>query len=214
MAPNGVGSRPRLVLASASPRRREILHAAGVEPELTSADIDETPRVGELPCELVLRLAKSKASVSLERLIEGCEPDKADDRVVVIGADTVVSVDNEIFGKPASDAEARTMLSRLSGRRHQVVTGLAVATPKRSESAVVETAVWFRQLDAADIDCYVACGEPMGKAGAYAIQGRGSLFVERIEGSYHGVVGLPIHTLDRLCIAVGWPLTTWVAAGR
>lgn len=214
MTPNGVSSRPRLVLASASPRRREILHAAGVEPELASADIDETPRAGELPCELVLRLAKSKASATLDALIEGCESSKIDDRVVVIGADTVVAVDNEIFGKPTSDAEARTMLSRLSGRRHQVMTGLAVLTPKQSESAVVETAVWFRHLDAADIDCYVACGEPEGKAGAYAIQGRGSLFVERIEGSYHGVVGLPIHTLDRLCIAIGWPLTTWVAAGR
>lgn len=214
MAPNGVGSRPRLVLASASPRRRELLHAVGVEPELASADIDETPHPGESPNELVLRLAEGKASATLETLVSGCEAAKNDDRVVVIGADTVVAVDGEIFGKPDCDAEARCMLSRLSGRSHEVVTGLAVLTPKRSETAVIETTVWFRHLDAADIDCYVACGEPEGKAGAYAIQGRGSLFVERVEGSYHGVVGLPVQTLDRLCIAIGWPLTTWMAAGR
>lgn len=225
MAPNGVGSRPRLVLASASPRRRQLLESAGVCAEARSADIDETPRPGERPCDLVARLAAEKAETIVAVLRagpvdgRGSGADADDlavgaDRTVVIGADTVVAVDEEIFGKPASDAEARTMLSRLSGRPHCVVTGVAVSTTSRTESSVSETTVWFRELDAADIDCYVASGESDGKAGAYAIQGRGSMFVERIDGSFHGVVGLPIAVVDTLCSRVGWPLTTWTTAGR
>ena len=101
------------------------------------------------------------------------------------------------------------MLSRLSGRCHQVITGVAVATSERTEVAVEGTLVRFRSLDAAEIDCYVASGEPEDKAGAYAIQGRGGLFVEGIEGSYHSVVGLPINTVDLLCSSVGWSLLTW-----
>jgi len=202
MTPNGVGFRPRLVLASASPRRRELLAAIGVDCEQLAVDIDETSQCGEQAAELVKRLARQKATAALDA--SGCC-----DRLVVIGADTVIALDGEIFGKPRCDPEARTMLSRLSGRSHHVLTGVAVVTSKRIEVAVVDTRVFFRPLDAADIDCYVASGEPRDKAGAYAIQGRGGLFVERIEGSYHGTVGLPVHTVDALCSLVGWPLSTW-----
>jgi septum formation protein len=195
------------------------LESVGVCAESCAADVDETPRPGERACDLVARLAAAKAEAIVAALqTDGENGDKGGcvgaDRTVVIGADTVISVDDEIFGKPSSDAEARTMLSRLSGRPHCVLTGVAVATTEQTESEVSETTVWFRELDAADIDCYVACGEPSGKAGAYAIQGRGSMFVERIDGSFHGVVGLPLAMVDRLCAEVGWPLTTWVTAGR
>ena len=203
--------------AAAAPRR-------GVCAEVRSADIDETPRQGEAADELVQRLAREKAesiataAESTVGAVAGrsttARPGPPPARTVVIGADTVISIDDEVFGKPSSDAEARTMLSRLSGRQHAVLTGVAVSSGGRTESAVSTTTVWFRSLDAADIDCYVACGEPAGKAGAYAIQGRGSLFVERIDGSFHGVVGLPIALVDQLCARLGWPLTTWAAAGR
>ncbi len=210
MAPNDVGSRPRLVLASASPRRRELLRSAGVCTDVCAADIDETPRRGERACELVRRLATEKA----EAVVADASAGRPAVRTVVIGADTVISVDDEIFGKPLSDAEARTMLSRLSGRQHRVLTGVAVTCGGRTESAVSTTTVWFRALDAADIDCYVASGEPVGKAGAYAIQGRGALFVDRIDGSFQGVVGLPVAMVDQLCRRLGWSLTTWAVAGR
>lgn len=203
MAPNGVASRPRLVLASSSPRRRALLDEIGIRPEICPVDVDETPEIGERPVDLVRRLARSKAEAGLAA--SACT-----NRVVVVGADTIVALDNEIFGKPASAAEARTMLSRLSGRSHQVMTGVAVATHDSIETGVDTTVVHFRELDAADIDCYVATGEPMDKAGAYGIQGRAGLFVDRIEGSFNGVVGLPLHLLDQLCFGVGWSLTTWV----
>ena len=221
MAPNGVGSRPRLVLASASPRRRQLLESAGICAEVRPAEIDETAHAGERACELVARLAveKAEAVASALRPVERAGVASPEtERTVVIGADTVIALDDEIFGKPASDAEARTMLSRLSGRAHDVLTGVAVCGAvcgaKRTESSVSATRVWFRELDAADIDCYVACGEPAGKAGAYAIQGRGSLFIDRIDGSFHGVVGLPIATVDRLCSRIGWPLSTWATRRR
>lgn len=202
MTPNGVGFRPQLVLASASPRRRRLLEAVGVQAEQMVVNVDEEPRQGEKPHDLVRRLAETKALAALEAC--GCAA-----RVVVIAADTVVSLDDEILGKPCCDAEARTMLSRLSGRCHHVLTGVAVATSERTEVAVEDTLVRFRGLDATDIDCYVASGEPRDKAGAYAIQGRGGLFVDRIEGCYHSVVGLPIYTVDLLCASVGWSLSTW-----
>lgn len=203
MAPNGVGLRPRLVLASASPRRRQLLESAGLRFEVLPVDIDETPESGELPVALVERLARAKACEGLARL-----GDKR--RVVVIGADTVVALGDEIFGKPTSASEARTMLSRLSGASHQVYSGVAVATCTRIEAKVDTTIVHFRPLDAADIDCYVSSGEPMDKAGAYGIQGRAGMFVDRVEGSFHNVVGLPLHVVDELCWLVGLSLTTWV----
>ncbi|MDH3683276.1 MAG: Maf family protein [Acidimicrobiia bacterium] len=205
MTPTGVSSRPRLVLASASPRRRDLLATVGVEPELQPADVDETPLPGERPCELVARLARAKADTVAGRLDDPSDAGAA----VVIAADTVVALGEEIFGKPATDAQARSMLSRLSGRPHRVLTGVAVAASGRTEVDVDESTVWFRRLEVADIDGYVASGEPRGKAGAYAIQGRGSLFVERMDGSFQGVVGLPLLTVDRLCRSLGWPLATW-----
>jgi septum formation protein len=202
MAPKGVSSRPRLVLASGSPRRRELLGALGVEAEQLAVDIDETPLDGETPVDLVRRLAEAKATAALTRC-------GSQERTVVIAADTVVVLDDEIFGKPRCAAEARTMLSRLSGRTHHVHTGVTVAADDRLLTAVDDTLVRFRELDATDIDCYVATGEPLDKAGAYGIQGRGGLFVDRIEGTYHNVVGLPIALVDELCTSMGWSLSTW-----
>ncbi|MEM7339794.1 MAG: Maf family protein [Actinomycetota bacterium] len=202
MAPNGVSYRPRLILASASPRRHQLLAALGVAAEQRPVDLDETAEPGETPDALVLRLATAKAEAGLADA-------GGEDRTVVIGADTVVALDGEIFGKPACPAEARCMLSRLSGRRHQIFTGVAVATAGRTECAVEVANVSFRELDAADIDCYVATGEPLDKAGAYAIQGRASLFVNRMEGTYQSAVGLPVVALDVACSRVGWPLATW-----
>ncbi|MEL7208359.1 MAG: Maf family protein [Actinomycetota bacterium] len=208
MAPNGVGSRPRLVLASASPRRRQLLESAGLRFDTMPVDIDETPGADEPPAVLVERLARAKAAEGLCRLADK-------HRVVVIGADTVVALGDEVFGKPASASEARTMLSRLSDGSHHVYTGVAVATGTRLEAMVDTTVVHFRSLDAAEIDCYVASGEPMDKAGAYGIQGRAGIFVDRVEGSFHNVVGLPLHVVDQLCWSVGLCLTTWVeSAGR
>jgi septum formation protein len=204
MALNGASARPRLVLASASPRRRELLEAVGVRPEVRAVDVDERPLAGEAPDDLVVRLAMAKASAALDGLDAGTGGE-----VVVIGADTIVCVDGAIFGKPADDDAARLMLRQLSGRRHRILTGVAVASNGGVQVATDETLVWFRPLDPTDIEDYIATGESQGKAGAYAIQGRASLFVERIEGSYHGVVGLPLGLVDRLCQAAGWPLATW-----
>ena len=184
--------------------------AVGVHPEVHPVDIDETPEQGESPRELVLRLAVAKATAAFAEI--AAAGDRPADRVVVIGADTVIDLDGDVLGKPRCDAEARTMLSRLSGRCHRVLTGVAVVTGEGIESAVDGSTVRFRELDAAEIDCYVASGEPRDKAGAYAIQGRGSLFVDRLEGSYQGVVGLPLHLVNNLCEAVGWSLTTWWVA--
>lgn len=211
MTPDGVSSRPVLVLASGSPRRRELLEAIGVSMEQVTAGIDETPLEGEEPADLVLRLAQAKGQAACREL----EVAASGRRHVVIAADTVVALDGEVFGKPCCDAEARTMLSRLSGRSHHVYTGVAVVAvgpgvdPDRQAAAVDDTLVYFRPLDAAEIDCYVASGEPRDKAGAYGIQGRGGLFVEAIKGSYHNVVGLPVAMVDDLCASVGWSLATW-----
>jgi septum formation protein len=170
-----------LVLASRSPRRAEILQSAGIPfcirlPE----EVDETPLAGEPASEYVRRLAREKARAT---------PREPGD--VILGADTAVVVDGRILGKPAGPAEARTMLSALSGRRHEVLTGICL----RADSEIVETAVtavWFHSLSADDIDSYVASGEPMDKAGAYGIQGLASKFIVRIEGCYFNVVGLPV----------------------
>jgi septum formation protein len=190
------------VLASASPRREELLRSVGVEPVIRPVSIDETLLPGESPEDLVLRLAAAKAGAA-------AGSGGSDGAVVAIGADTVVALGDEVFGKPSDDAEARTMLSRLSGCRHRVLTGVAVADGQQCWSGLDESSVWFRELDAADIDCYVASGEPADKAGAYAIQGRAALFVDRIEGSYHGIVGLPLRLVDNLCQQAGHSLLAW-----
>ncbi len=218
MTPNGVGSRAQLVLASSSPRRRQILASLGIIVRWVDADVDETPCPGESPAAMVARLARAKALAGLAAL--GGESAANGNGVVVIGADTTVALGEESLGKPVDDDEARVMLRRLSGRSHQVLTGVAVAVAApgggvgRCETRVDGATVAFRPIDESEIEAYVASGEPRGKAGAYAIQGRGGLFVPRIEGSHHTVVGLPVVVLDELCRAVaGRPLRSWAAVG-
>jgi len=190
--------RPRLVLASASPRRQDLLNAVGVDAAVQPADIDETAKPGETPEQLVRRLAVTKA--------EAVEVAKND---MVIGADTVVVVDDEILGKPVDDTDATRMLDLLSGRDHRVLTGVAVRGGDRTEADVAMAQVTVRHLSVADIAWYVKSGEPMGKAGGYAIQGSGSLFVTGIVGNYSGILGLPLPMVDALLAKFGRPLPTW-----
>ncbi len=172
---------PALILASSSPRRRELLEAIGLEFEIRAADVDET-RLDEEPArDMVLRLAKAKATAH-----------PVSPATAVIGADTAVVLQGEIFSKPRDEEDAVDMLSRLSGRAHEVLTGVAVATADSVLSAVSATVVRFRDIGTDEARRYWHSGEPCDKAGAYAIQGRGGLFVAGIEGSYSGVVGLPI----------------------
>lgn len=190
--------RPRLVLASASPRRKDLLASVGVDVAIQPADIDESAKPGETPQELVRRLAVTKA--------EAIEVAKND---MVVGADTVVVVDGEILGKPVDHDDAGRMLDLLSGRDHRVLTGVAVRGGDRTESEVAIAQVTMRHLSVADIAWYVRSGEPMGKAGAYAIQGAGSLFVTEIVGNHSGIVGLPLPVVDTLLAKFGRPLPTW-----
>lgn len=171
----------RLILASSSARRRELLQALGLRFTIQSADIDETPLPDEAVDKLVLRLAAGKA-----RAIAAGDAD------FVIGADTEVVLDGQAFGKPLNEDDALQMLSALSGRSHEVMTGVAVCCGGRIETALSVTKVRFRDIDPDEARHYWQTGEPRGKAGAYAIQGRGGLFVEAIAGSYSGVVGLPV----------------------
>jgi septum formation protein len=172
----------RLVLASASPRRAGLLQSAGFEFQVEPVEVDERPHVGEDPSVMVGRLASEKAALVARRL-----PD-----AVVLGADTVVVAEGVILGKPTDDRDAARMLARLSGRSHEVLTGVAVHATGERLVAVERTLVWFTSLSAAEIAWYVASGEPRDKAGAYGVQGLASRFVARIEGSYSNVVGLPI----------------------
>mgnify|MGYP000887207779 CR=1 FL=1 len=177
-----------LVLASRSPRRAELLTRAGYEFVVVPADVDEIARVGESPMNLVKRLARKKVAVVAELRPEA----------VVLGADTVV-VDREVMlGKPIDESDAAAMLRRLSGRTHEVLTGVALAAAGQCWDDAMSTQVMFRELDDDDISWYLASGEMFGKAGGYAIQGLASRFVTRIEGSYTNVVGLPISVVDNL----------------
>jgi septum formation protein len=169
-----------LVLASRSPRRAEILRNAGVPFVVRPADVDETPQDGELPRDYVIRIAADKAYAA------------AGAGEIVLGADTTVVVDGEILGKPRDAADAARMLALLSGRRHEVLTGICLQSAGRTTLECAETSVWFMPLSGQEIDDYVASGEPMDKAGAYGIQGLASKFVQRIEGCYFNVMGLPV----------------------
>ena len=180
-----------MVLASASPRRRQLLELLGLAPEVVPSDIDETWREGEGPAAHAERLAREKAA---RRARAGA---------VVIGADTIVVIDGAILGKPADAAEARAMLRRLAGREHEVFTAVAVAREARMASGVSRTRVRFRALDDATVAAYVATGEPMDKAGAYGIQGYGAVLVERIEGDYFTVMGLGLTLLVDLLARLG-----------
>jgi len=194
----------RLILASASPRRAELLTAAGFEFEVRVTNVDETPGVGEAPREYVVRVAKEKAMAAQGPARADGEgrlkpvPPGGHEHVVIIGADTTVVVDEEILGKPVDDDDARRMLRRLSGRAHEVLTGVSIRTGTDERSAVESTAVWFKSLTDQEIAWYVGSGEGRDKAGAYAIQGLGSRFIPRIDGSYSNVVGLPVATVHRL----------------
>jgi len=191
-----------LVLASASPRRVELLRAAGVCVDVRPADVDESRGEGEAPAAYVCRLAFAKADAIV----------RAGESRAILGADTIVVVDREVLGKPADAADARRMLLTLSGRRHVVLTGVSLIGPHESGAAgqprpsltrVSATTVEFADLTRDDLEWYLASGEPMGKAGAYAIQGLASRFVTRIEGSYSNVVGLPVSDVHEMCRALG-----------
>ena len=183
----------RVILASQSPRRRELLSLVGIEHEVQPADIDESPWPDEAPVPHTERLARAKAQVIAARA-----PD-----ALVIAADTIVVIDGAILGKPAGIPEARAMLAQLSGRTHEVCTAMAVAQGERVESAVVRVSVRFRTLDDDTIARYVNTGEPMDKAGAYGIQGYGATMVEHIEGDYFAVMGLSLVTVVQLAERMG-----------
>lgn len=184
-----------LVLASASPRRRELLTQAGYSFEVRPAHIPEDPREGEDPIAYVTRLAREKAEVVFRELSAN---GSADGALVVLGADTTVTLDNHILGKPEDAADATRMLRMLSGRSHHVITGVAVVTAGGAEVAAEVTAVRFLTMTDEEIAAYVATGEPMDKAGAYGIQGLAARWIPRIEGCYFNVVGLPLALVSTL----------------
>ena len=181
--------REKLVLASSSPRRTELLNRAGWPHEVIVAGIDESVRPNEKPAAYVERLARSKAEAVAQRLEEG----------VVFGADTTVVVENQILGQPQDDADARRMLRLLSGKWHDVLTGVAlVRVGGETRVAHEATRVRFAEMSESEIDWYIASGEPVGKAGAYGIQGKAALFIEEIEGDYFNIMGLPIRLVYEL----------------
>ena len=183
----------RLVLASGSPRRRDILTALGLAFDVRPPDVDETLRSGEGAASAARRLAEQKASAVAS------EPDQ-----LVIAADTIVVLDGDLLGKPAGPAAAADMLGRLGGRSHEVITGLALHRGEQTRSVAALTTVTFRTLDRAEITAYVATGEPLDKAGAYGIQGFGSALVERIEGDFFNVMGLPVPAMLALLHDAGF----------
>lgn len=187
---------PDLILASGSPRRRELLGGMGLRFTIRSADIDETPLPGEPPGDTVLRLAKAKAAA------------KAHPGELVLAADTVVVLDGDLLGKPTDPVDARRMLARIAGREHTVLTAVALKEPdcQRAVSAVESSRVRMAPLSPEEIAWYVDTGEPMDKAGSYAIQGIGALFVEEVFGNYTNVVGLPLPLTGRLFRELGYGL--------
>ncbi len=194
---NGAATMPALVLASTSPRRRELLARIGVVPaRIASPDIDETPLKGELPRDYVTRLARGKA-MAVERAAGE----------VVLAGDTTVAVGRRLLEKPVDEADLRRMLGLLSGRRHHVWSGICViGTDGKPRVRAVDTIVAFKVLSAAEIDWYVESGEGMGKAGGYAIQGRAEIFVRFLSGSHSNVVGLPVFETGTLLTSAGIPL--------
>ncbi len=185
---------PSLVLASQSPRRAELIGRLGLVFDTLPADIDESYLGDEMPAAHAERLAREKA-VSISR----SRPE-----ALVVGSDTIVVLDRDVLGKPRNEAEAVEMLLRLSGREHEVHTGIAVAQGGRIESGLERVRVRFRPLDRDECEAYVATGEPMDKAGAYGIQGYGSAIVERIDGDFFAVMGLPVVRMLALIEKFGW----------
>lgn len=183
-----------LYLASQSPRRTELLTQVGIDHTVVSSSYEEPNEGHDSPIEMVKAQALGKARCAVGIPKGG----------IVLGADTIVVLDNEVLGKPQDEADARQMLERLSGRSHSVVTGVALLIKGDEVVFHNETKVYFKELAPFEIESYIASGEPMDKAGAYGIQGKGALWVEKIEGSYTNVVGLPVeHVYDELCKALG-----------
>ena len=201
-----MASLPDLVLASASPRRRELLGMLGLRFAVRPADVDESVRPGEAPDAYVLRLALEKAR-ALARPGE-----------LALGADTVVVIDGDILGKPQDFEDACRMLARIAGREHTVYTGVGlheaaagdVGGGERQASAVATSRVRMAAMDEAEIRWYAATGEPMDKAGSYAVQGVGAVFVEEVQGNYTNVVGLPLPLTRRLFAELGYDLRDWI----
>ena len=187
----------KLILASASPRRAEILRDAGFSFVVVSSAVDETPLPGESPHDHVQRLADAKAELAAARAVGPA---------IVLAADTVVTLEGRIFGKPRSTDDARHMLEKLSGRTHAVLTGVTlIRLPDAERRTFVEsTLVHFAQLSAEEISRYLATEEPHDKAGAYAIQGRAGRYIPRIEGDYFNVVGLPLARVTQTLADLGW----------
>jgi len=188
----------RIYLASRSPRRAELLQQIGVDFLVLPSDIDESELAGEAATEYVLRLAKTKASVCIEELKSAQKT-----LLPVLAADTTVVVDGEILGKPVDDADAYRMLSAMSGHWHEVHTGIALATEAGVAVALSTTRVQMAELSQDTIAAYISSGEPRDKAGAYGIQGLAGLMIKRIEGSYSGVMGLPIYETAALLKGAG-----------
>jgi septum formation protein len=192
-------------LASESPRRKALLAQLGIPCCVLPASIDESRRPGEPPDRFVLRLAAEKAAASQARL--------DDPTALLIAADTAVVVDREVLGKPRSEDECITMLERLSGRSHEVVTGIAVMGPGRTEAALSRSRVTFRPLAPGEASAYWATGEPADKAGGYAIQGLAAAFIESLHGSYSGVMGLPLFETARALESFGYRVFGPAGAG-
>ena len=188
---------PNLLLASASPRRSDLLNQMGVSFEVLAVDIDESRQGDESPVDYVSRLAMEKAQAGFAR---------QDGQLPSLGADTIVVFDGQIFGKPRDQQHAETMLMALSGKVHSVFTAVAIDNGSGTALAVSETRVEFRTISQSECLIYWQSGEPQGKAGAYAIQGRGGVFVEKLEGSYSGVVGLPLAETEQLLNKFSVPL--------
>ncbi len=185
-----------VILASASPRRAELLRQIGLDFQVRPAAIDETPGAGEPAADYVERLAREKALAVAAGAADA----------LVLGSDTSVVLDGRILGKPEHPEQAREMLRQLSGACHQVMTGVALACAGRCESRLVVTDVRFRELSDGEIQAYIASGEPMDKAGSYGIQGLGGIFVENLRGSYSAVVGLPLLETASLLADAGYPV--------
>ncbi|MDJ0712073.1 MAG: Maf family protein [Woeseiaceae bacterium] len=192
-----MNSTPALLLASTSPRRREILDALGLDFRVCHVDVDETPRSDESPEQMVVRLAAAKVDAAVD-----------DTTDLVLGADTAVVIDKQALGKPVDEPDCLAMLAMLSGRVHRVVTGVALRAPNGTNTALSITDVHFREISRDEALAYWQSGEPCDKAGAYAVQGLGGAFVTRIDGSYSGVVGLPVYETLQLLSGAGLRILT------